>query len=317
MELKAVSMIEAKKELMELKSKSLTFLDNKKIENLLDAIDAYEHIVSDIETLVCKEVAENIIDELKELHLLFREFNILAEIIATTARMVDQKVGNLRNCNNEVESRVRVLEQHPPSCTKCNHNLTIREGKGTYFWGCPDFPNCWGKRFLTKEEQSWIYDGIKPKPDTEKPPNDIGEDEPKIDSTIDIIMKLSQGVDPVTGEVLAEDSFINNPKVIRALFVAIAALEFKAINNVPDSEDLSLNPDEDLLYEALREWRAEMSKEKQLSPFIIVENKPLIRVSKIRPTSLEELKNIKGFGDYRVTEYGNSIIDIIKFFTKK
>jgi len=314
LKLKAQSMQAAKNELITLRGTSLTSLESQQVENLLDAIDAYEDIVSDIKTLVCKEVAENIIDELKELHLLFSEFDILAEIITTTGRSVSQKMDHLRNCNDEVEKRIRVLEQHPPSCTKCNNNLIIREGKGTYFWGCPDFPKCWGKRFLTKEEQAWIYDGVKP-----EGPKD-SEDETESDSTIDVVMKLSQGIDPVTGEVLPEDSFMNNPKVIRALFKAVSALEFfnnyENINNDPDDEDLSLNQEEEELYEALREWRRETSKEKMISAFIVVENKPLKRVAKIKPTSLEELKDIKGFGDYRVKEYGNSIIDVINFFTK-
>ena len=315
MELKAVSMIEAKKELMELKSKFLTSLDNKRIENLLDAIDAYELIVSDIETLVCKEVAENIIDELKELHLLFREFDILEEIISTTARMVDQKMGNLRNCNNEIEERIRILEQHPPGCTKCSHNLIIREGKGSYFWGCPDFPDCWGKKFLTKEEEVWIYKGIKSKTNPEEIEDNTVND---CISYRDIIMQLSQGINPITGEVLDDDNFINNPKVIRALYAAVDAMDNNTgRGNEIDDEDLSLSSLEQELFEALREWRIEISKEKNLSAFIIVENKPLIRVSKTRPTSIEELKNIKGFGDYRVTEYGNDIIDIVKIFTEK
>jgi hypothetical protein len=40
-----------------------------------------------------------------------------------------------------------------------------------------------------------------------------------------IIEVLASGVDPATGEVLADDSPLNDPHVIRALFIAAKALE--------------------------------------------------------------------------------------------
>jgi hypothetical protein len=40
-----------------------------------------------------------------------------------------------------------------------------------------------------------------------------------------IIDVLAVGVDPVTGEVLSEDNPLNDPQVIRALFIAAKALE--------------------------------------------------------------------------------------------
>lgn len=40
-----------------------------------------------------------------------------------------------------------------------------------------------------------------------------------------IIAALANGIDPTTGEVLAAQSTLNNPQVIRALFVALQALD--------------------------------------------------------------------------------------------
>ena len=40
-----------------------------------------------------------------------------------------------------------------------------------------------------------------------------------------ILESLSNGIDPESGEVLPEDSPVNNPQVIRALFVAIRSLQ--------------------------------------------------------------------------------------------
>jgi hypothetical protein len=43
-----------------------------------------------------------------------------------------------------------------------------------------------------------------------------------------VIDVLAGGIDPATGEVLAEDSPVNNPRVIRALHLAAKALELLA-----------------------------------------------------------------------------------------
>jgi len=42
---------------------------------------------------------------------------------------------------------------------------------------------------------------------------------------LEIIKLLSEGIDPETGEVLEEDSVYNKPQIIRALFIAVSALE--------------------------------------------------------------------------------------------
>lgn len=43
-----------------------------------------------------------------------------------------------------------------------------------------------------------------------------------------VIEVLAKGIDPATGEVLPEDSPLNSPHVIRALFLAAKALELQA-----------------------------------------------------------------------------------------
>jgi len=50
-----------------------------------------------------------------------------------------------------------------------------------------------------------------------------------------IVDALSNGVDPETGEILPAQSTLNNPQVIRALFVAAQALDRAAKRAVRDS----------------------------------------------------------------------------------
>ena len=41
-----------------------------------------------------------------------------------------------------------------------------------------------------------------------------------------LIEYLAKGIDPITGEVLPKESPYNNPDIIRALFLAVKALEY-------------------------------------------------------------------------------------------
>ena len=45
-----------------------------------------------------------------------------------------------------------------------------------------------------------------------------------IERVKDILAQLARGVDPVTGEVFAQDSPYNHPEIIRALFIALEEL---------------------------------------------------------------------------------------------
>ena len=50
-----------------------------------------------------------------------------------------------------------------------------------------------------------------------------------------IIESLADGIDPVTGEILPEQSAINSPQVVRALFVAAKALHRPVTRKQRDS----------------------------------------------------------------------------------
>jgi uncharacterized protein (UPF0254 family) len=47
----------------------------------------------------------------------------------------------------------------------------------------------------------------------------------ELSEAINIVRLLSEGIDPETGEVLEKENAFNNPQVVRALFVAVSALE--------------------------------------------------------------------------------------------
>jgi hypothetical protein len=52
---------------------------------------------------------------------------------------------------------------------------------------------------------------------------------PSSTDAISLLSALSEGVDPLTGEVLPEDHLLQQPQVVRALFHAINALKDQSI----------------------------------------------------------------------------------------
>lgn len=73
----------------------------------------------------------------------------------------------------------------------------------------------------------------------------------------------------------------------------------------------AVEKNDDELIELLKKYRKETSYKEKTYPYMIYNDETLIELVKIRPKSLEELKNISGFGDYKIEKYGNDIIKII------
>lgn len=74
-----------------------------------------------------------------------------------------------------------------------------------------------------------------------------------------VIDVLARGIDPATGEVLPEDSPLNSPHVIRALFLASKALELQAgkRERSPSTNPASTSPTSTAPAKAGKAWTEE------------------------------------------------------------
>ncbi len=77
-------------------------------------------------------------------------------------------------------------------------------------------------------------------------------------------------------------------------------------------EDHPLNSDEIKILDSLRLWRTEKAREKSLPVYLIATNKELSSIAKYKPAKKEELLDIKGFGRYKIENYGEEIIEILE-----
>ncbi len=62
----------------------------------------------------------------------------------------------------------------------------------------------------------------------------------------------------------------------------------------------------------LKRWRLTCAKQKNVPAFIILHNKDLYMIVKSKPDSLEALSNLEGFGNKRVEQYGEKILELIE-----
>jgi len=75
-----------------------------------------------------------------------------------------------------------------------------------------------------------------------------------------------------------------------------------------------LNDPESLLFFRLKEWRKLKADEKGFPVYLVSTNNQLLKMIENKTITLEGLKNIQGFGQKRIENYGKDITGIIKDF---
>lgn len=68
--------------------------------------------------------------------------------------------------------------------------------------------------------------------------------------------------------------------------------------------------DEDLR-ERLREWRQALAKERKVPAFVIMHDTALDDLCRKKPASIEELREVHGFGVKKTVNYGEQILQIV------
>ncbi|MEE3420577.1 MAG: HRDC domain-containing protein [Lachnospiraceae bacterium] len=80
---------------------------------------------------------------------------------------------------------------------------------------------------------------------------------------------------------------------------------------------LSLNAKGQELFSLLKDLRLDMSKTRQVSPYIIFSNRALYEMCLSQPFTMDELKCVYGVGEKRAVRYGQPFLDAIIEFTGK
>ena len=79
-----------------------------------------------------------------------------------------------------------------------------------------------------------------------------------------------------------------------------------------EEEEIVLNPDEERVFDILKNWRTEISNEDGIPPYVVMHNQTLKLIVKTRPKNLDELLGIKGFGKRKARQYGDEILAMLQ-----
>ncbi|MBU3915145.1 HRDC domain-containing protein [bacterium] len=93
-------------------------------------------------------------------------------------------------------------------------------------------------------------------------------------------------------------------------------LEYESVSKQKEIPKLNLTPEQELLFQKLREWRKEQAEKQGIPVYVIANNQILGEMVTRQPKTLEDLKQIKGFGDKKVTDYGKEILHLITTFNQ-
>lgn len=72
-----------------------------------------------------------------------------------------------------------------------------------------------------------------------------------------------------------------------------------------------LNPKDRQVYNYLRQWRIEKAEQLKIKNFMICHNSELIDLAMYKPSNLDELQQIKGFGKQKSERFGEDILAIL------
>lgn len=82
----------------------------------------------------------------------------------------------------------------------------------------------------------------------------------------------------------------------------------------PTFSQLVLPPQEQKLFEKLRWWRMEIAREQNMPAYVIFQDATLREIALAMPVTVEDLKQISGIGDKRLSQWGEDIIRLVNEF---
>ena len=80
-------------------------------------------------------------------------------------------------------------------------------------------------------------------------------------------------------------------------------------DNQDNSGDLTAK--EEKIFKKLKSWRYLKAKNTNIKPYMVLKDEYLIAEIKANPQNINELKNVKGFGEKNIEKYGREIIKVI------
>ncbi|CAL8900472.1 DNA helicase [Kocuria varians] len=65
------------------------------------------------------------------------------------------------------------------------------------------------------------------------------------------------------------------------------------------------------VFEALREWRTSVAKEKQIPPYMVFSDATLVGIVEAHPATTAQLSGVSGVGAKKLEEYGDAVLEVL------
>ncbi|WP_333851941.1 HRDC domain-containing protein [Epilithonimonas sp.] len=78
------------------------------------------------------------------------------------------------------------------------------------------------------------------------------------------------------------------------------------------NSESELSEEEKIIYNKLKDWRADKAREAQLPAYIIFHNTHLMSIARHKPCTLEDLENVNGIGKSKVEKFGIEILEVLE-----
>ncbi|MBI2142077.1 HRDC domain-containing protein, partial [Candidatus Woesearchaeota archaeon] len=90
--------------------------------------------------------------------------------------------------------------------------------------------------------------------------------------------------------------------------------EAKAANSEPllSKDATRTKPKQGSLFEKLKNWRYQTSKEEGIPPYMIMHDRTLLELCERMPINKGELSEIRGIGPAKIRRYGDEILNVLQ-----
>jgi len=93
-------------------------------------------------------------------------------------------------------------------------------------------------------------------------------------------------------------------------------LEYDTLLDGDEKTTSRLNEPDQLLFQRLKEWRKMEAEKNGMPVFIVATNRELLELVRLKPTTLEGVKQIRGFGRKKLERYGKPVLKLMSEFLK-
>lgn len=151
--------------------------------------------------------------------------------------------------------------------------------------------------------------------DTKDAPKEVKNQVIRADQLIEYIKKVNATikVEPSSDKEIRElaEYFLGKHKSKEIMY------HKKYEQMIEEEPDTSVTSEDDsnnveLLIQKMKEYRLQQSREDKVKPYYIFTDKQMLELIEKKPSTIEELMNISGFGEVKCGKYGEQIIEILK-----